>query len=175
MHSFSCHRRPPGLASELSWWKPLPTALKGKMLETPLFQLFKDRANYKSKNKPLYSTVSDAFHLTRISPEIRPFPSHLKLSFKDLLCTISTFQGKNCLKCLERTLRTEKSSILVALFLCLKAQEDLPSVPWIEKSTGTRLSATLAWLMGSTVWLFTSNAQLAIHWMKNPDICNRNL
>ena len=94
MHSFSCHRRPPGLASELSWWKPLPTALKGKMLETPLFQLFKDRANYKSKNKPLYSTVSDAFHLTRISPEIRPFPSHLKLSFKDLLCTISTFQRK---------------------------------------------------------------------------------
>jgi len=91
------------------------------------------------------------------------------------MCTISTFQGKNCLKCLERTLRTEKSSILLTLFLCLKAQEDLPSVPWIEKSTGTRLSATLAWLMGSTVWLFTSNAQLAIHWMKNPDICNRNL
>ena len=90
-----------------SCWKPLPVALKGKMLETTFSQLFKDPANYKSKNKPLYSTVS--FH--------------------------------HVLKWPKRTLNTENSPILFALFVCLKAQEDLPSVPWIEKSTGTRLSA----------------------------------
>lgn len=90
-HPVSLPNCPGGSPSQLLWkercWR----------LETPLSQLFKDPAYYKSKNKPLYSTVSDAFRLTRISPEIRPCPSHLKLSFKDLLCTISTFQGKNCL------------------------------------------------------------------------------
>lgn len=168
-HPVSLPNCPGGSPSQLLWkercWRPLYFSFLRTVQIT----------NPRIYHCIQYSTVSDAFHLTRISPEIRPFPSHLKLSFKDLMCTISTFQGKNCLKCLERTLRTEKSSILLTLFLCLKAQEDLPSVPWIEKSTGTRLSATLAWLMGSTVWLFTSNAQLAIHWMKNPDICNRNL
>ena len=101
-HPVSLPNCPGGSPSQLLWkercWRPLYFSFLRTVQIT----------NPRIYHCIQYSTVSDAFHLTRISREIRPFPSHLKLSFKDLLCTISTFQGKNCLKCLERTFKNRE-------------------------------------------------------------------
>ena len=143
MHSFSCHRRPPGLASELSWrhfraGSPFQLLWKERCWR-PLSLIFLRTLQITS---PKINHCILLFHFTmswKKLPEMaQTHFEHWELS--DSLCPFCLPQGPGGLA--------------------------LSSLDRKKHRHAPERNATLAWLMGSTLWLFTSNAQLAIHWMK---------